>query len=55
MNIENLRKELINKRSEILFALCEDESVFHPQVIHQLVVDLRSITKLLKLIDGRKK
>jgi len=54
MNIENLKKELINKRSEILFALCEDESIYHPQIIHQLVMDLRSITKLLKLIDGRK-
>jgi len=54
MNIENLKEELINKRSQLLYTLCEDESVFHPQVIHQLVIDLRSITKILKMINGKK-
>lgn len=40
------------KRAELLHMLCEDERIFIPEVIFQIVTDIRSITKLLKVLRG---
>jgi len=48
MNIKELKQNLEKRKNQLFYTLCEDESIFHPNVIHQLVMELRAVIKLLK-------
>jgi len=53
--VEDLTKKieaLDNRRAQILYSLCEDERLFMPEVILGLVHEIRSITKILKILKG---
>ena len=47
--LDNIRK----RRAEILYALCEDYQVYIPQIIVGLVNEIRSLTKIIKIIEGK--
>jgi len=50
MKIQDIINELNNKKAELLYTICEDEKVYHPEILIQLVYEVRSIIKLLKMI-----
>ena len=45
-------EKLDNHRARLLQTLCEDPKLFHPEAILGLVHEIRSITRVLKLLKG---
>ena len=43
-------QELIDKRAEILYQLCHDEKLFHPEVLIGMIQEVRGITKVLIIL-----
>lgn len=43
---------LVNRRAELLFRICEDQRLYHPDAIMNLVHEVRSITQVLKILKG---
>ncbi len=52
--IEKKIEELDNRRAQILQALCEEDRIFIPELILGLVHEVRSITKVLRILKGEK-
>jgi len=50
MEVEEIKNELIKKKYEMMYSLCERDDIFEPQVILNLVYNLRSIIKTLKMM-----
>jgi len=50
MNKEELIKKLEKRRGELLYAILEDDRVFHPEIIVRIVYELRGIINILKEI-----
>ena len=50
--IEKKIKELDDQRARLLYDLCEDNKIYHPQIILGLVQEIRSITSVLKILRG---
>jgi len=42
--------KLIDRRAEILYKLCHDEKIFHPEIILGMVNEVRGITKTLIIL-----
>ena len=41
---------LDTRRAEILYAICENERIYLPEIILSLVQEVRSITRILKVL-----
>ena len=54
MNEEIAKKidEFENRRAHLLQALCEDERIYIPEVLLNMVSEIRSITKIMKMLKG---
>lgn len=52
INLNDLIEQLKNRKAEILYTICENEKVYIPEIIYHFVVELRQITKLIKLLEG---
>ncbi|HDZ24940.1 hypothetical protein LCGC14_1005620 [marine sediment metagenome] len=46
--------KLVDQRAHILQAICEDESIWQPQFIIQAVNEVRSITRMIRMLKGEK-
>lgn len=57
MNEETKKQieKLDNRRSEILYALCENAKIFHPELLLSLIQEVRAITRILKALKGDSK
>lgn len=52
--IEKAIEELNTKRAMLLQAICEDDSIWQPQIILQIVAEIRTITMTIKMLKGDK-
>lgn len=44
--------QLDTRRAQILQVLCEDDKVYHPEVLISLINEIRGITKILKILKS---
>lgn len=54
-DIKQQIEKLDNRRAQILFHLCEDNSLSNPDIILSLVHEIRGITNILKILRKSKK
>ena len=52
--IKEAIEELVEQRARILQMICEDDSIWQPQIIIQAVHEVRSITRIIRLLKGDK-
>ena len=50
--IEKKIKELDDERAQLLFNLIEDNRIFHPPVILGLVNEIRSLTRVIRILKN---
>lgn len=50
--IDKFIEELDTRRAQLLQAICEDDNLWHPNIILQLVGEIRSVTKMIKMLKG---
>ena len=48
---EEIVLEIRRRRADLIFDLFEEDKTFHPDVIFRIVMEIRSLTKILKLIE----
>jgi hypothetical protein len=46
---ERIIERLENRKAELLYQLCEDERIYIPEIIAQMVMEVREITRILKM------
>jgi len=44
--------ELDDERARLLQSLCEDESIWHPELIVRIVHSIRTITRIIRILKG---
>ena len=56
MTEKEIENKMEQRKAEILYILCENDKIYHPQLISDLVSEVRAITKIIKLLkeNGRK-
>ncbi len=52
--IKEAIEELVEQRARILQMLCEGDAIWQPQLIVQAVHEVRSITRIIRLLKGEK-
>ncbi len=52
--IKEAIEKLVEDRAGLLQAVCEDHTIWQPQIIVQVVHEIRSITKLIRMLKGEK-
>ncbi len=50
--IKNKIKELDDERAQLLFNLIEDDRIYHPPIILGLVHEIRSLTRVIKILKN---
>ena len=52
MKKEKIIDSLENRKAKILFDLCENDKIYMPEIIAQMVMELRGLTKILRLLNN---
>ncbi len=52
--IKEAIEKLVEDRAGLLQAICEDYTIWQPQIIVQVVNEVRAITKMIKILKGEK-
>ena len=52
--IKETIEKLVEDRAGLLQVLCEDYTIWQPQIIVSAVYEIRAITKMIKILKGEK-
>jgi len=48
---EKILKKLNDRRAELLYTICEDERVYHAEILLNAIFEIRSIVKLKRDLE----
>jgi len=55
VDTKKIIKRLEDRKAQLWFELCEDDRIYIPEVIAQMVFEIRQITKMLNLLNEGEK